>query len=121
MNVSVINLKEKSSKINQIFSPKIVAQLNDYHIKLAKTKGEFVWHKHKDTDELFMVIKGSLQIDLRDKALKLKEGELVVIPKGVEHRPVCNEECTALLIEPAGTINTGDAGGALTDTALEWI
>ena len=95
--------------------------MNDYYFKLIKVKREFIWHKHTDTDEVFIVVEGSLQVSLRDKILKLREGELVVVPKGVEHKTACSEECTVLLIEPAGTLNTGDAGGALTDTSLEWI
>jgi mannose-6-phosphate isomerase-like protein (cupin superfamily) len=121
VEISVVNLKEKSNKIKQLHSYKIIARMNDYYFKLIKAKRDFVWHKHTETDEVFLVIDGTLQIDLRDKILKLKEGELVVIPKGVEHKPVCYEECTILLIEPAGTLNTGDAGGAFTDTSLEWI
>jgi mannose-6-phosphate isomerase-like protein (cupin superfamily) len=121
MDISVINLKDKCHKIKDLHSYKIIAQMNNYHFKLVKAKREFIWHKHTDTDEVFMVIEGYLQIDLRDKALKLKEGELVVIPRGVEHKPVCREECTVLLIEPAGTLNTGDVGGVLTDTSLGWI
>ena len=121
MDISVINLEEKSRKIEELYSPKIVAQMNNYHFKLSKMKGEFIWHKHPDTDEAFMVIEGNLLIDLRGRPLKLRKGELTVISKGVEHKPSCKEECTILLIEPAGTINTGDAGGELTSTDLEWI
>lgn len=95
--------------------------MNDYYFKLVKVKREFIWHKHTDTDEVFFVVKGTLQVSLRDKTLKLREGEMVVVPKGVEHKTASYEESTVLLIEPAGTLNTGDAGGALTDTALEWI
>ena len=121
MDIAVVNLKEKSKKIKELHSYKLVAQMNDYHFKLVKAQREFVWHKHPETDEVFMVIQGDLRIDLRDKVLNLGEGEMVVIPKGVEHKPVCEEECTVLLIEPAGTLNTGDRGGELTDTDLEWI
>jgi mannose-6-phosphate isomerase-like protein (cupin superfamily) len=121
MDIAVVNLKEKSRKIQQLHSYKIVARMNDYYFKMVKAKREFIWHKHPETDEVFMVVRGSLEIDLREQTLKLQEGELTVIPKGVEHKPVCREECTVLLIEPAGTLNTGDAGGALTDTSLEWI
>lgn len=121
MDVSVINFKEKALKIKELHSYKLVAQMNDYHFKLVKAKREFIWHKHPETDEVFMVIEGNLQIDLRDKTLNLNKGEMVVVPKGMEHKPVCKEECTVLLIEPAGTLNTGDAGGELTDTDLEWI
>jgi mannose-6-phosphate isomerase-like protein (cupin superfamily) len=121
MNISVVNLKEKSDKIKELHAYKIIAQMNDYYFKLVKVKREFIWHKHTDTDEVFMVITGSLHVSLRDKELTLKEGEMVVVPKGVEHKTACREESTILLVEPAGTLNTGDTGGALTDTALEWI
>ena len=121
MDVAVVNLAEKARRINELHAYKVVAQMNDYHFKMVKAKREFIWHRHIDTDEVFMVVKGKLRIDLREKALHLTEGEMVVIPKGLEHKPSCEEECAVLLIEPAGTLNTGDAGGAMTDTKLEWI
>ncbi|MEJ2158187.1 MAG: cupin domain-containing protein [Desulfobacteraceae bacterium] len=121
MDISVINLEEKAAKIKERHAYKLVAQLNDLHFKMVKARREFIWHSHPQTDEAFMVVEGHLQIELRNQTLHLEKGEMVVIPKGVEHKPVCKEECTVLLIEPAGTLNTGDAGGALTDTALEWI
>ena len=116
----VVNLEEKFGKFAEHWSPKILAQLNDYHIKAVKLQGEFVWHKHAGTDELFLVTKGSLVIRFRDRDVALGPGELLVVPKGVEHMPVAEQECEVLLIEPAGTPNTGDAGGAR--TALpDWI
>jgi len=121
MEIKVINFEEKFSKFSERFSPKIIAQMNDYHFKLTRSFGDFVWHKHPETDETFIVIGGNLQIDLRDKSLHLKAGDMVVIPRGVEHKPYAKEECKVLLIEPAGTPNTGDTGGALTKTDLEWI
>jgi mannose-6-phosphate isomerase-like protein (cupin superfamily) len=121
VDVAAINLEEKARKIKELHSYKIVAQMNNYYFKLVKAKREFIWHKHPDTDEVFMVIDGNLRIDLRDKTLNLAKGEMVVIPKGIEHKPTCHEECTILLIEPVETVNTGDAGGDLTDTDLEWI
>ncbi len=121
MDISVVNLREKAGRIKELHSYKIVAQMNDYAFKLVRAKREFIWHSHPETDEVFMVVEGSLQIDLRDKSLYLGEGEMTVIPRGVEHKPVCREECTVLLIEPVSTLNTGDAGGDLTDTSLEWI
>lgn len=121
MEIKVINLEEKFFKFSERLSYKIIAQMNDYHFKLVRSYGEFIWHRHPETDEVFMVIEGDFQIDLRDKTLYLKKGELVVIPKGVEHKPYAKEECQILLIEPAGTLNTGDAGGDLTRTELEWI
>jgi len=121
MDISVVNLAEKADKIKELHSYKIVAQMNDYYFKLGKHRRDFIWHKHPETDEVFMVIEGNLRIDLRDKTLNLAKGDMVVIPKGVEHKPCCTEECTILLIEPTGTLNTGDAGGDLTDTDFEWI
>ena len=121
MDIPVINLDEKFAKIKEQLSPKIIAQMNDYHFKIVKFQGEFVWHKHSETDEVFLIIDGSLQIRLRDKILHLKQGEMAVIPKGVEHRPFTKEECKIMLIEPKGTLNTGDAGGDMTVTELEWI
>ena len=121
MDIDVINLEEKFSKFKERLSYKIVAQMNDYHFKLVRSYGDFVWHQHPETDEAFMVIDGDLRIDLRDRALHLKRGDMVVIPKGVEHKPFAEQECKVLLIEPAGTLNTGDAGGDLTRTDTEWI
>jgi len=121
MDINVINFKEKFSKFKERLSYKIIAQLNNYHFKLVRSYGNFIWHKHPETDEAFIVIDGDFQIDLRDKSLHLKKGEMVVIPKGVEHKPYASKECKILLIEPQGTLNTGDAGGELTVTELEWI
>lgn len=95
--------------------------MNDYHIKIAKFKDEFVWHDHKDTDEVFVVIKGSMVIEFRDKSVKLNAGELYVVPKGIEHKPVSKEECVVMLIEPAGTINTGDTESELMASAKDWV
>jgi mannose-6-phosphate isomerase-like protein (cupin superfamily) len=106
--VSKINLVEKFSCFSDLWSPKIVADLNDSHVKLAKVQGEFVWHAHADEDELFMVTKGELTIELRDGRIMLTPGELVVIPRGVEHRPVAQEEVHVVLIEPKGIRHTGD-------------
>ena len=116
-----MNLKEKASKITELHKYKLVAQMNDYQFKLVKARREFVWHKHPETDEVFMVVEGVLRIELRDKVLVLHEGEMVAIPKGTEHRPVCKDIVCCMLIEPAGTVNTGSAGGSLTDTDLEWV
>jgi len=106
--VSKINLVDKFSCFTDQWSPKIVADLNDSHVKLAKVQGEFVWHAHAEEDELFMVLKGELTIELRDGRIVLGPGELVVIPRGVEHRPVAVEEAHLLLIEPKGIRHTGD-------------
>jgi len=121
MNIEVINFAEKFDKIKELHKYKVIAQMNNYYFKLVKARREFIWHKHPETDEVFMVTAGNLVIELRDRTLHLTEGEMVVIPKGVEHKPSCKEECKILLIEPKGTVNTGNAGGELTDTDLEWI
>lgn len=117
----VINLQEKLTKIHEHYTPKIVAQMNDYHFKLAKIKGEFVWHSHEDTDEVFMVVQGQLEIALRDKTVILHPGELYVVPKGVEHKPNAVEECHIMLVEPAGTLNTGGDVNEMTKPADDWI
>ena len=118
--MDVVNLEDKFGRISEHWSPRILAQLNDYHVKAVKLQGEFVWHKHDETDELFLVTKGSLMIRFRDREVTLGPGELVVVPRGIEHLPVAEEECEVLLIEPAGTPNTGDAGGART-VEPEWL
>lgn len=121
MTFNVINLKEKIVGITEHWSPKIVAQMNDYHFKLAKLSGEFIWHSHPETDEVFLVLNGHLRIDFRDSAVTLNPGEMIVVPRGIKHRPYAADECHVLLIEPAGTINTGDAGGDRTVADPEWI
>ncbi|QIK64360.1 cupin domain-containing protein [Leucobacter viscericola] len=113
---SVVDLQAKLDLFSEHWSPKRVAQLNDYDIKVVKLQGEFVWHSHDDTDELFLVIAGQLTIQLRDRDVHLGPGQLYVVPKGVEHCPRADEEVHALLMEPAGVVNTGDAGGELTAT-----
>lgn len=121
MEVNVINLKEKLSLINALHEYKLIARMNDYDFKLIKMKREFVWHKHPDTDEVFFAIEGSFDIHLRQKVLTLNQGDMVVIPKNVEHKPVSKNQSSILMIEPTGTVNTGDAGGELTDIVLEKI
>ena len=116
-----INLKEKYSKFTKYWSPKIIAEMNDYQFKLAKIKGEFVWHDHKHTDETFIVIEGEMTLKFRDSEVKLYEGEMFVVPKGVEHKPCAENECKILVVEPRGVINTGDAGGELTITQDVWV
>jgi mannose-6-phosphate isomerase-like protein (cupin superfamily) len=110
----VVDLAEKLAQFTEHWSPKTVARLNDYEIKLVKVRGEFVWHTHDDTDELFLVIEGELTIQLRDGDVHLGPGQLYVVPRGVEHCPLAEGEVAAMLIEPAGVVNTGDAGGDLT-------
>lgn len=106
-----VNVADKLSQFSDLWSQKKIADVNDYEVKLAKMKGEFVWHTHEDTDELFLVISGRLTIQLRDGDVVLGPGELFVVPRDVEHCPVADEETAVLLLEPAGTLNTGDAGG----------
>lgn len=103
-----INLLEKLSQFDEHWSPRLVAELNGQHVKLAKLKGEFVWHHHEHEDELFYVLKGRLTIQLRDRQVVLEPGECFVVPRGVEHRPMAEEEAHILLFEPAGTLNTGN-------------
>ncbi|WED43758.1 cupin domain-containing protein [Legionella cardiaca] len=114
-----INLEDKFALFHDYWSPKIVGDLNDSHVKLAKFKGEFVWHKHDTEDELFLVIKGQLLIKLRDKDIHLGQGEFVIIPKGVEHMPIAKEEVHVILIEPKTTLNTGDAVSELAKEQLD--
>ena len=109
-----IDIADKLAQFSEHWSPKVVARLNDYEIKLAKLKGEFVWHTHDDTDELFLVIEGRLTIQLRDGDVTLGPGQLFVVPRGVEHCPITDGEVAVMLIEPAGVVNTGGAGGELT-------
>lgn len=121
MNYEPINLHEKLSKIGDHWSPRIIAQMNDYHFKLAKVQGEFVWHEHPETDEVFLVLNGHLQIHLRDGMVALNEGEMFVVPRGMEHKPFAEQECHILLIEPAGTVNTGDVVNEKTAANDVWI
>ena len=109
-----VDLAGKLAQVSQHWSPKIVARLNDYEIKVVKIQGEFVWHTHDDTDELFFVQAGRLTIQLREREVVLGPGQLYVVPRGVEHRPVAADEVHAILIEPKGVVNTGEAGGPLT-------
>ncbi len=115
-----VNLQDKLALFSEHWRPKIVAELNGQHVKLAKLQGPFVWHAHEHEDELFFVVKGRLRMELRDRTVELAEGEMLVVPRGVEHRPVADEEVHLLLFEPASTVNTGTAGGERT-AAAEWI
>lgn len=119
--MSIVNLQQKFSLFTDRWSPRIVARINDYHVKIAKVEGEFVWHSHPETDELFLVHHGTLIIKLRDRDITLGPGELYVVPKGVEHQPVAAGECEIVVFEPIGTVNTGDAGGDLTMTETPWL
>lgn len=114
MTKEPVDLAEKLSLFSEHWSPKVVARLNDYEVKVVKLQGEFVWHTHEDTDELFLVIGGELTIQLRDGDVTLRPGQIFVVPRGVEHCPVAEGEVHAVLIEPVGVVNTGGAGGPLT-------
>lgn len=121
MKAETINIAEKFAKVTDYWAPKIIAQMNENQFKLAKFKGEFTWHDHKETDEVFFVVEGEMQIDFRDSSVLIKAGEMYVVPKGVEHRPRSKEECKVMLIEPAGTVNTGDVVGDQTASHTDWI
>lgn len=121
MKLKSINFNEKLSKFSEHWAPKIIAQMNDYHFKVVKFRGEFIWHSHDDTDEVFIVLDGEMSIAFRDGSVELKAGEMFVVPKGAEHRPFTEKECKAMLVEPAGTINTGDTGGKMTAEDDVWI
>ena len=116
-----INLKEKYSKFTKYWSPRIIAEMNDYQFKLAKIKGEFIWHNHKHTDETFIVLEGKMTLKFRNGYVNLNEGEMYVVPKGVDHKPCAKNECKILVIEPRGVINTGNAGGELTINEEQWV
>ncbi len=121
MKSEKVNLVEKLSLFSDYWNPRLVAELNGQHVKLVKLKGEFVWHHHDDEDELFYVLKGQLKMEYRDRTEILNEGELIVVPKGVEHRPVADEEVHIMLFEPASTINTGTTESGLTRDKIESI
>ena len=116
-----INLKQKLSIFSEHWSPKVISELNDYQIKLVKIQGDFIWHNHSETDELFLVIEGKMKIEFKDRTVELNKGELYVVPKGVEHRPYAEDECQIMLIEPRGVINTGENKNDLTASNDVWI
>jgi mannose-6-phosphate isomerase-like protein (cupin superfamily) len=121
VNYQPVNLKDKFAKFSEQWSPRIIAQMNDYHFKIAKVQGEFVWHAHPETDEVFILLKGRLELQFRDGSVVLTEGEMFVVPKGVEHKPVAEDECHILLVEPAGTVNTGEIVNERTAANDVWI
>ncbi len=116
-----VNLSEKFNLFEDFWSPKIVGELNDSYVKLVKFQGEFVWHKHEEEDEMFLVVKGEIVIRLRDGDVRLEEGEFVIIPRGVEHMPVAEEEAHVLLLEPKSTLNTGNVTNERTVAELQHI
>ena len=116
-----INFADKLSKFSDHWSPKVIAEMNDYQFKLAKLEGDFVWHNHPDTDEVFIVIEGSMKIELEDGVVELNPGEMYVVPKGVMHKPSAGKECKIMLVEPRGVVNTGEADSDLTAENDVWI
>ena len=116
-----VNLAEKLGLFTEYWNPKIVGQLNGQHVKLVKFKGPFTWHHHDQEDELFLVVKGSFVMELRDKNIELREGEFLIVPRGVEHRPNAAEEVEVLLFEPAGTLNTGNTENEFTQKELQQL
>ena len=121
MSIEKVNIREKLSLFSTYFDPKIAGELNGQHIKLVKFNGEFVWHQHEHEDEMFLVISGNFDMELRDKTINLQEGDFIIIPKCTEHRPVAHDEVHIMLFEPASTLNTGELQNELTKEKLEWI
>lgn len=121
MTVRKVNLPEKFSLFDDYWNPRITGELNGQHVKLVKFKGDFVWHKHDHEDEMFLVVKGSFIMELRDSSIQINEGEFIIIPKGTEHRPTAKEEVQVMLFEPAATLNTGDLKNDMTREHLETI
>lgn len=116
-----VNLVEKFSLFTDHYNPRIIGELNNQHVKAVKLKGEFVWHSHQHEDELFLVVKGRLTMELRDKIIEINEGEFLIVPRGVEHKPLANEEVHIILFEPATTLNTGNVENEMTRSTLEKI
>ena len=119
--MTVINFAEKFSLFSDLWSPKVVAEMNDYQFKLVKLQGEFVWHDHGHTDEVFIVIEGSMNIKFEDRTISLSAGEMHVVPKGTPHKPYAEKECKVMLVEPRGVVNTGNADSELTAENDAWI
>ncbi len=116
-----INFQEKLAKFSEHWTPKVIAEMNDYQFKLVKIQGEFVWHNHSDTDEVFIVIEGSMKIEFDEETVELNEGEMYVVPKGVQHKPYAENECKVMLVEPKGVVNTGESDSELTADNDVWI
>ena len=117
----VIDLASKLALFSDTWAPRVVARMNDYEFKLVKLQGEFVWHRHEDTDEVFLVLAGAMEVAFRDRSVVVREGQLYVVPRGVEHITRAERECHALIVEPRGVVNTGDAGGSLTARNDVWV
>ena len=116
-----INIKSKLKTFRDLWSPKVIAEMNNYQFKLVKIKDDFIWHSHEDTDEVFIVLEGAMYIEFNTEIVKLSEGELLVVPKGTQHRPFAHEEAKIMLVEPRGVINTGDTDSDLTAKNDQWI
>ena len=116
-----INLKSKFEKFNDLWSPKVIAELNDYQFKLVRIREEFVWHQHEDTDEVFIVLEGTMSIEFEDRTVEVNESEMIVVPKGIKHKPCAKEEAKIMIVEPTGVLNTGDAEGELTAENNQWV
>ena len=121
MSVEKVNVAEKFSLFDERWSPKVVGELNGQHVKLVKILGEFVWHHHEEEDELFLVVKGRFRMEFRDRYVWIEEGEFIIVPRGVEHRPVAEEEAHVLLFEPVSTLNTGNVRSEFTAAKLDRI
>ena len=121
MEYTTINFQEKFAKFTEYWTPKVIAEMNDYQFKLVRVQGEFIWHSHVETDEVFIVLSGEMEIELRGGLVALEAGEMYVVPKGVEHKPRARRECQLMLVEPKGVVNTGVAGGELTAANDVWI
>tara|TARA_B100000579_G_C22836486_1_gene859106 strand:- start:1196 stop:1555 length:360 start_codon:yes stop_codon:yes gene_type:complete len=116
-----INFKSKFSKFTDRWSPKVIAEMNNYQFKLVKIKDDFIWHQHEDTDEVFIVLQGTIFIDFENETIQIDEGEMIVVPKGVRHKPYAKEEAKIMLVEPSGVVNTGDKKDELTAPNNQWI
>ena len=121
MNHEALNIEEKFSGFSEHWSPRVIAEMNDYQFKLVKIQGDFVWHHHDDTDEVFIVIEGTMKIEFENETVELNEGDMYVVPKGVEHKPYAEEECKVMIVEPRGVVNTGNTDGDLTASNDVWI
>ena len=121
MTYQSISIDEKLSLFREHWSPKIIAEMNDYQFKLVKIQGEFVWHQHDDTDETFIVLEGEMEIEFEDGTVYLKQGEMFVVKKGIQHKPFAKNECKVMIIEPKGVVNTGETGGDKTAANDVWI
>ena len=121
MFADVKRLEAEFAQIHEHWSPRVIARVNDQYVKLAKLKGEFVWHEHSDTDETFLVIEGAMSIEFTDRVVELKSGEMIVVRRGEPHRPYAEHECQVMIIEPKGVVNTGDSGGEFTAQNDVWI